>query len=116
MNSERDLSFIVSYFIHTTSYFYHGIDGLPLDSAFSFFARVLKLPQYQIRRWENTHGMDCYILSIAPCTRVPPAALKKKNPTTHKQPAKINPRIAARPLDELIRPLWAESKGFQYIP
>ncbi len=30
--------------------------------------------------------------------------------------AKINPRIAARPLDELIRPLWAESKGFIYIP
>jgi hypothetical protein len=41
---------------------------------------------------------------------------KKKNPTTHKRPAKKNPRIAARPLDELIRPLWAESKGFQYIP
>jgi hypothetical protein len=46
-------------FIHATSYFYHGIDGLRLDSAFSFFARVLNLPQYQIRRWENTHGMDC---------------------------------------------------------
>ena len=42
--------------------------------------------------------------------------LKKINPTTHKRPAKINPRIAARPLDELIWPLWAESKGFQYIP
>ena len=42
--------------------------------------------------------------------------LIKINPTTHKRPAKINPRIAARPLDELIRPLWAESKGFQYIP
>jgi len=41
---------------------------------------------------------------------------KKINPTTHKRPAKINPRIAARPLDELIRPLWSESKGFQYIP
>ena len=41
---------------------------------------------------------------------------KKKNPTTHKRPAKINLRIVARPLDELIRPLWAESKGFQYIP
>ncbi len=41
---------------------------------------------------------------------------KKKNSTTHKRPAKINPRIVARPLDELIPPLWAESKGFQYIP
>ena len=36
--------------------------------------------------------------------------------TPHKRLAKINPRIVARPLDELIRPLWAESKGFQYIP
>jgi hypothetical protein len=53
---------------------------------------------------------------ITACTRVQPAALKKKNPTTHKRPAKINPRIAAQTLDELIRPLWAESKGFQYIP
>ena len=42
--------------------------------------------------------------------------LKKINPTTHTRPAKINPRIAARPLNELIRPLWAKSKGFQYIP
>ena len=38
---------------------------------------------------------------IIPCTRVPPAALQK-NPTTHKRPS-------------LIRPLRAESMGFQYI-
>ena len=44
------------------------------------------------------------------------SSLEKKIPTTHKRPAKINLRIAAQPLDELIWPLWAESKGFQYIP
>jgi hypothetical protein len=41
---------------------------------------------------------------------------KKKIPQPTSDQPKINPRIAARPLDELIRPLWAKSKGFQYIP
>ena len=40
--------------------------------------------------------------AITPCTCVPPLALKKKYPTTHKRWTKINLRIAAQPLEELI--------------
>jgi hypothetical protein len=45
------------------------------------------------------------------------SSLKKKkshNPQATGQ--KKSKNCGPRPLDELIRPLWAESKGFQYIP
>jgi hypothetical protein len=56
------------------------------------------------------------VLSLAHECRVPPADLKKKKPQTTSDRPEVNLRIVARPSDALIMPLWAESKGFQYIP
>jgi hypothetical protein len=60
---------------------------------------------------EKAGNVTAYIL--VGFLRLPPAALKKKSHNPRGMGQNISNNCG--PINEMIRPLWAESKGFQHI-